>query len=158
MCIKKNWKHVNPKKVATRDGKAFSTNKIEIKETRYLNPKYEIAVCSTNPITPTGLLIVGKLNPKETGLPDFCFRWDEKAEALDVDIDGVSEAEKEDFKNGRNGYQGHHTIRIASSNDRIFELDIGTPQIKVFTGCLSVCLNRELELNEKTSLTDSIKI
>jgi len=61
---------------------------------------YNLEPCQENEITPTGLLVVAKLEPRKKSLPGFWFRWDEKADALDVDIEGVTANIKDLFERG----------------------------------------------------------
>ena len=73
-------------KVAIRDGKAFKTNEVKVKQDYYIDARYELSLYPRNKITPTGLLTVGELKPKDNALPRFLLRWDERAKSLDVDI------------------------------------------------------------------------
>lgn len=137
---------MKPEDVVRRD-RACATNKVEIKEKIYLHPKYDIDVYQRKEMTPTGLLTIGELKPKETGLPKFSLRWDDNTKIVDVDIEGVSESEKSDFRNERKGYVGHHTIGEINQDERIYDVDIKTPQINVFSGKLKVNLEFICSLN-----------
>ena len=140
--------------VAKRDGKAFKTNEVKVKQD-YIDAGYELFHYPRNEITPTGLLTVGELKPKDNILPRFLFRWDEKAESLDVDINNISEEIKRKFKAGKEGYEGQHTKRVPDEKNRIFEVSIKIPGITVFEGETSFGLHRELEVtvNSKASVS-----
>lgn len=141
-------------KVTSRDGMAFKTNEVKVKQD-YIDARYELFHYPRNEITPTGLLTVGELKPKDNTLPEFLFRWDEKAESLDVDINNISEEIKRKFKAGKEGYEGHHTKRVPDEKNRIFEVSIKIPGITVFEGEISFGLHRELEVtvNSKASVS-----
>lgn len=68
---------MNKEKVAKRDGKAFKTNEVKVKQD-YIDARYELFHYPRNEITPTGLLPVGELKPKDNILPGFLFRWENK--------------------------------------------------------------------------------
>jgi hypothetical protein len=53
---------------------------------------------------------------------------------LDIDIRGVSDDIVGDFRAKRNGYIGHHTDRSPNRAQRIFNVEIATPQSRVFEG------------------------
>ncbi len=149
---------MDKEKVAIRDGKAFKTTEVNVKQD-YIDAGYELFRYPKNEITPTGLLTVGELKPKDKTLPGFLFRWDEKAERLDVDIKNVSEDIKKDFKRGIRGYDGHHTKRVPDEKNRIFEVGIKIPKITVFEGKISFGLHRELEATVplKSSVSGSVE-
>ena len=107
-------------------------------------------------MTKTGLLEIGRVRPQDKSLPEFVFRWDERAEDLDVDILNVSVRIRRDFERGKRGYSGHHTRRM-SGDARDFETDIKIPSGIVFRGCLSVPLQRKRELADGISFEDSLK-
>lgn len=137
---------MNIEKVASRDGKAFETNEVKVKQDYYIDARYELSLYPRNKITPTGLLTVGELKPKDNALPRFLLRWDERAKSLDVDINNVSREIKRMFKVGKRGYEGHHTMRVPDAENRIFEVNIKIPGITVFKGEISFGLHRELEV------------
>lgn len=145
-------------KVAIRDGKVFKTNEVKVKQD-YIDARYELFLYPKNVITPTGLLTVGELKPKYKSLPGFLFRWDEKAESLDVDIKNVSEEVEKEFKRGIRGYKGHHTKRVSDEKNRTFEVGIKIPRITVFEGKISFGLHRELEvtISSKSSVSASVE-
>jgi len=142
---------MKPEEVAIKDGKAFKTTEVKVIE-KWIHPKYKMIKYKENRITDTGLLLVAELRPMEENLPRFLFRWDEKAESLDVDITDVSEEIKRKFKRGREGYEGHHPKRVPDEKEIIFEACIRTPQGKVFEGKISFGLHRELEASKSLGL------
>ena len=88
----------------------------------------------------TRLLKVFSLKPRTLGRPSFHARVDDgsavklKSPELDIDIDGVNDAIKADFKGNRNGYLGHHNNRSPDPQQKSFEIEIATPAGKVFQG------------------------
>ncbi|MBC8273860.1 MAG: helix-turn-helix domain-containing protein [Chloroflexi bacterium] len=119
-----------------------------------LDPRYDINVFSGREITDTGRLDVGELTPKGSiggTLPRFAFRWDEKDDALDVDLDNVSEAEIMKFIKGTPDYYGHHTTKISSSG-RVFEADIVWQGQKIYKGHISFNLEFEQVLFDGISM------
>src|SRR5437773_7766160 len=87
-------------------GKAFASYNIETHKT-YLNPMYTLAGDVSHEIGRTGLLKVFELKSSQNG-PSFIGRWDggsrvsakQETLALDIDIEGVSDADKRRFKKG----------------------------------------------------------
>jgi hypothetical protein len=100
-------------------------------ETIHLDPDYILIVKPDSKPTPEGWLVILRVEPvgKNSLLPTFVARWeDEKKtnkEAIDVDLVNP-ETERQVFKDGRNGYQGHHTKTIGGK-PRTFEIDIEIP-------------------------------
>ena len=142
------------KRKVIRDGRAFGVNEVKA-NIHYIDKNYNLECYSKNRITGTGLLEVAKLEPKKKLLPKFRFRWDEKADALDVNILNVSYVNEKSFNKGINGYAGHHTKRV--SKDKIFEVFIKTPNGVIFNGLITSPLHRELELTTGISFKCSIK-
>ena len=140
--------------VARQDGKAFRTNTVRVEKEEYKDPQYTIETYGSRGIGETGLLEIGRIVPVVSGLPRFLLRWDERQEALDVNIEGISEAEVERFKRGQGGYKGHHTVRIPGCSARVFRADIRIPRRRIFAGNILVALHREKECAEGLSLED----
>ena len=145
-------------KVVIRNGKAFKTNEVKV-NIDYIDARYELFIYPRNKITPTGLLTVGELKTKDKPLPEFLFRWDEKDDNLDVDINNVSRDKKRKFEHGQGGYGGHHPKRIPDEKNKIFGVDIKIPDFQVFKGKISFGLHRELKgtLNLKPSVTGRVE-
>lgn len=117
----------------------------------YRNPEYKLKLYKTAKIQTNNLLIVGELKPIKRSLPGFWFRWDEKANALDVDIRSVPDSIKDLFEKGKEGYGGHHTKKVISDK-RIYEADIRIPHTHVFHGFLGFHPFREVEFNTTMGL------
>ena len=81
----------------------------------HIAPDYELNEPSRSEIDEQGLLKVGELKAKKSDLPSFVLRWDEKADSLDIDIQGdpevVTKETKDYFRRGIKGYKGHHPVR-----------------------------------------------
>jgi hypothetical protein len=95
----------------------------------------------------TGLLSAFSLIAKISGKPSFRARMDDgsdrrrKDPELDLDIEGVTDEVKTWFKQGRNDYYGHHTLRQSDNPRRTFDVEIGTPAGIVFKGEVSFAAN-----------------
>ena len=124
-------------------------------ESMYLNPDYYLEILQDNTITEQGLLLCAKLIPNHSTLPEFQIRWDEKEEKLDVDIHGDSK-HKKDWTSSRNGYAGHHAIRLQKEG-RHFQVSIETPIMKVFDGVLSFNLARGITTKSALSMCASVE-
>ncbi len=120
-------------------GEAANLSNLKI-TTRFLDSNYELR---NENLTrgETRLLKVFSLIPKQSvGKPAFQARIDDgnstkrKEPELDIDISGVSESIVRDFRAGRNGYLGHHSSKTLNANERIFDVEIATPNGKVFEG------------------------
>ena len=125
---------MDPRKVIP-DGRAFGVNEVKA-DIDYKSKDYDLECYSA-------------LKPKRESLPEFVFRWDEKAESLDVDILNVSENAKRKFRQEVEGYRGHHTRRIPDCKDRrVYETLIEMPLFgTVFRGRIVAPLHRKLELS-----------
>ena len=134
-------------KVSIRNGKAFKINAVTVKQD-YIDARYELFIYQRNEITSTGLLTIGELKPQDETLPGFLFRWDEKADSLDVDINNTTDGIERKFKAGKEGYDGHHTKRVPYEKNKTFEVDIKIPDFQVFKGNISFGLqvNRRYQI------------
>jgi hypothetical protein len=137
---------MDPRQVATKDGKAFGTNLVTVEEGYVVHSDYELALLSFADIGETGLLKVFEVTPNGTGKPGFVGRWDEKKNRLDVDITGVTEEVTRLFQKGRQGYLGHHPDPLPGP-ERRFPVVLRVPDAgMVFSGVLSFGLRRKLAL------------
>jgi hypothetical protein len=110
----------------------------------YLNPQYDIDIPQENKITDQGLLLVGKIVPKQHYLPQFSLRWDEKDNHLNVDI-----LPKEiDWESENNGYIGHTLQKVNQSQGRAFSLIIKIPGQSVIDAIITLNLARDMEISE----------
>ncbi|MFH1963263.1 MAG: hypothetical protein ABIJ30_10415 [bacterium] len=147
---------MDKEKVKEKDGKVFSLGDVECK-TFYINDNYKIECYPNEKISCSGYLRIGSLISCKKEEPKFTFRWDEKEEALDVDIDGVDSKTTEEFKHGKNGYEGHHSKRLESEG-RVFELNIKVPNKNIFRGQITVPVKREKAFNENLHRSDEVTI
>jgi hypothetical protein len=84
----------------------------------------------------TGLLEILRIEPKQTGLPTFVGRWDQRANSIDIDLLG-DPSEARMFAMQKPGFRGHKT-RTTSERPRVRALDIETPRTgPVFRGKVS---------------------
>jgi hypothetical protein len=108
----------------------------------------------------TGLLKIFTLSSNAPGKPSFEARVDDgspgkrKDPELDFDIRGVSAAIERYFKAGRKGYIGHHTNRSPNANQRIFDVDIKTPEGTIFEG--EVSFNAAFSVSISMSINSTV--
>lgn len=125
------------KKVYIRNGKdtfrhdaAFN---IEV-SMDYIDPRYTVNIPECSKISDTGLLRLFTIKPnKGLNFPLFAVRWDEKEQAVDVDIVSKDSTISRLFKSGKDGYYGHHASRISES-PRLYKIKIKIPDKKIFVG------------------------
>jgi len=99
----------------------------------YCDKDYILEEYKERRTAPDGRLVIAELRNKEGIPPSFLFRWDEKDDQLDVDIQGVSETLVKYFKKGKGGYKGHYPPKV-QSDGRVFEVDIHIPDKHIFCG------------------------
>lgn len=130
-------------KVAERDGKARSAFNVSECHT-FIDSQYDIVL--GKPIGETGPLVVAKLEAKDAPpKAAFILRWDEKANCLDVEPPAnATRKQKQLFRNGTNGYSGHHPEKIGSG-PRVFEVDIVWNCKGLYHGEIGFSLGREVE-------------
>jgi len=111
---------------------------------------------------PTGLLRMFSLTPRTEDRPTFQARWDDGApkrlhqEDVDIDILGVDEDVRRDFKAGRNGYCGHHSNRAADPDKRIYDIKIAVPDGVIFEGTASFRLSSSVRLKDELCAVDKV--
>ncbi len=137
-----------------RDGRAFGVNEVKA-DTYHIDKDYNLECYSKKKITRTGLLEVAILKSTKKLLPKFIFRWDEKADTLDIGILNVSYINKRSFNSGINGYTGHHPKRVG--RNKVFKVFIKTPDRIIFNGLITSPLHREQELTIGIGLKSSAK-
>lgn len=125
---------------------------IKVEPINYLNPKYELEILDDNPTTEQGLLLIGKLIPKQRSLPQFLLRWDEKGNHLNVDI----VPQEEDWVRETNGYKGHRPDKVDGYKCRAFSLIIKIPTLNVIDAIISFNLARGV--STKSSITVSATV
>jgi len=130
-----------------KDGRVFAVKDLVIKELIFKNPDYQIELYHDNRATETMHLIIGKLIPNDPSLPYFIFRWDHKQDQFDVDIENVNNKTKKKFKDGENGYSGHHPRRFVDAKSRCMEVNVSLPNKKIFQGTIRVPVVKEIVMN-----------
>jgi hypothetical protein len=110
---------------------------VEIKNLKienYIHPDYEIKTESLGKLGETGLVLVFQiisiLDDKE---PYFIARWDQNFETLDIDIKNVDNNIQALFNAEKDGYVGHHPVRILKET-RTYDVDIQLPGKSIFRG------------------------
>ncbi|MGA7796002.1 MAG: hypothetical protein WCA19_23465 [Candidatus Acidiferrales bacterium] len=127
--------------------KVFAAFNIGI-DTIYLDADYRLESQPDSKATPEGWLEILRLEPavEHSELPTFVARWDDEKktgkEAIDVDLI-MPKTERQAFKEGLNGYKGHHSKPIVGKT-RTFEIDIEIPPCRKIFRALVNCaiLNR----------------
>ena len=105
----------------------------------------------------TGLLRMFALAPKTPGKPRFEARWDDGSPGnrnradVDFDIEDVSKEIKRDFKRKAGGYCGHHTDKSPDQDNRVYEIEISTPQGTVFKGVIKFNVTYSVGVTEAAS-------
>lgn len=125
------------KKVYIRNGKdIFRHDAAFNKEvsTDYIDPGYTLDITEHSKMSDTGLLTLFMIKPnKGSNFPLFAVRWDEKEQAVDIDIISSNPTICKLFKAGKDGYCGHHASRISES-PRLYKIEIKIPDKKIFVG------------------------
>jgi len=138
---RRGWKGARyQKKGFSQEASKVFNVKVEL---AYLNPDYDLELLQDNKITEQGLLLCGKLKPKQPSLPEFWFRWDEKGDHLNVDMI-PDEGCQDDWQNETHGYKGHRPQKVSDHPGRAFNLLITTPNLKAFEGVISFNLARDV--------------
>jgi hypothetical protein len=123
---------------------------------RHRDSAYRREDCDGSLDMENGWLPVLKLVPISREDPSFIARWDQQKEELDIDILGVSESERNDFKNNRSGYSGHHTNRGANTNKHVFDINIDIPGCKIFEGSVSFSKTNDIRPKDTVRFGDSL--
>ncbi|MFA5056174.1 MAG: hypothetical protein WC562_08430 [Dehalococcoidia bacterium] len=106
----------------------------------YCDKDYILEEYKERRTAPDGRLVIAELRNKEGVPPSFLFRWDEKDDHLNVDINGVTNTIAESFKKGKGGYKGHCPKRRKSENTT-FEVDIRILDKQIFHGYVKFNIN-----------------
>lgn len=125
--------------------KALQAHAINWSQGIHLDARYSLDTNDLATVTPTGLLLLFVLFPKNEELPWFKARWDEDDDSVDVDIGGVDARVKKLFYRGATRHKGHHSRRIPGDS-RSFLIDIALPGLTVCNGTLSFSLLRGISL------------
>ena len=105
-----------------------------------LHSDYTLHAPDVSKISDNGLLDIFELIPTDNGLPRFRARWDQNKELVDIDILNVDRTAFDDFRGERNGYSGHHPLRI-STDERRFEVKVAIPNKDICSGWIVLNIN-----------------
>lgn len=113
-------------------------------EEEYRDGAFEIEAFPESQRKPNGLLPVFSLRSSENA-QEFVCRWDQNPEVIDIDMyeNGKIVAE---FKSEKNGYVGHHTVRV-SQDPRRFRVDIQIPGQVIFQGYATLNISHTIEIS-----------
>jgi len=155
---------MDPEVFTSQPRRVGGSGKVNILNSQYLDPEYE-AICRSDwKATPTGLVTLIDITPKnKKTLPSFVLRWDANSNTVDVDI-YVDGKNRKDFWN-KPGYSGHYSTRIKGPW-RKFEINISIPERNIFRGIVNIGLlievNQKLEIelldNGKFLLTSNLPL
>jgi len=113
----------------------------------HIHPDYEVKFGDPK-VSSTGSMVIFKLIPKDgCSGPRFVGRWDNKQEALDVDVFDAIDKENKQFKAGADGYCGHHNGKAEfGASGRTYQIKIewlgkGT----IFEGEANFAVHRRLQ-------------
>ncbi len=148
---------MDPRNVEKKDGKAFRTHRVEVEDGYVVDQDYDLVLLEDEERGKTGLLPVFALKARESSLPSFQGRWDEKRPrdqkpgnpgALDVDMIDA------DGKRTKEGFEEHHTPQLPG-NGRRFLVEIRVPAggRLIFSGVVSFGLGFDLALGESFRAT-----
>ena len=98
----------------------------------HIGPRHSLQSCPDVNAKKSAHIRVFSLISNAPGLPLFRGRWDDRASAVDVDLEG-SWYQRLAFKRRRPGYRGHHTRQIAASPRR-YAIGIHIPGVHIFEG------------------------
>jgi hypothetical protein len=130
----------------TQEAKRAFSIEIEYKE---LNKEYELKTTSEATINNQGLLLICQLKPKQSLLPLFNIRWDEKGNHLNIDM--ISEiASITNWNAEKNGYKGHRPNQVKNNDGMAFDIDIKIPRLDIFKGIISFKISRNTTISPKT--------
>lgn len=121
---------MDSKKFDKQPKKVLAVSGISV-ETIHLDPDYRLINQPDSNVTSNGWMVILCVEPvaKDSPLPTFVARWEDekktRKEAIDVDLI-KPETERQAFKDGRNGYKGHHSEPV-DGRPRTFEIDIEIP-------------------------------
>ncbi len=119
----------------------------------YLSSEYEVKMYCEQEASDTGLVKFCELIPRHLHLPKFIFRWDERGEALDVDIHINGKPAKKLWN--ESGYSGHHPQKIEDKGyNRGYNIDIKIPGRQIFLGVIDIGLSFELKIKDSIFLSD----
>ena len=130
-----------------KDGRPFGTTRVLVEPDFDLHPDYALNE-ALRKITKHGRLDVLAVYLKADPAFAFTARWDEPAQRLDVDPpDSWSRTRQRRFRQGRDGYGGHHPEPLP---DRHFAVNLQVPGLTIFRGVVSLACARELHLEGDT--------
>jgi hypothetical protein len=148
-------KNMNRDKARLQDGRVFDIRDLNV-EQRYLHPDYTY-VKGDGKLSETGQLILFELKPNKESDPSFIARWDggnraipEKIQyAVDIDMRGPSKAAEKKFRDGADGYCGHHTEKVSDTENKYRAL-IKTPNGRVFDATICFTKHHGLTIQTQT--------
>jgi len=149
------------RKARFEDGRVFDIRDLR-EDIRFIHPDYRY-IKGNGTLSDTGELVLFKLIPKSLTSSTFVARWDGGSRGflhktrydVDVDMDGPGKAEEKQFRNGKNGYSGHHTTKISDAENK-YRVCISTPSGQVFDANISFSKHHRLTLSARNGLIASL--
>ncbi len=96
----------------------------------------------------TGHLVIFDI--QTPGGPNFRGRWDDKAFALDIDVEDVSKIQKLRFRRSEEGSGGHHAEIVLTDGERKYHANIVFKGKRIFEG--TICINFDYEATATLSI------
>ena len=126
---------MDKRKFKEKKRKAVEIVEINIIKIQYLNVNYELELYPHALVNrENGLLECGKLKSNKN---IFRFRWDEKDESIDVDLQLAG------TKKRLKDFIGHHTIQVSVSPNRKYKFKIKHKDELVFKAVIEVVVKTE---------------
>jgi hypothetical protein len=137
-----------------RNGRVSEVSDLRL-ATAQIDSDHQLEHCD-GVIGETGYLQVLKVVRRDGANPHFVARWDQKDEAIDIDIVGASNSASKRFKAGTGGYAGHHSSRSSDPSKRIFDITIRTPNGVIFDGTASFSVTYQVGADSEIKLSDPV--
>lgn len=144
---------MDPQEVAKKDGKARSSNSVELVHLELLSNHYCFQALPGATRTDHGMLALFYLLPKVQDWPTFIGRWDENADTVDIDAlkEMVSPEEWQKVRNDEPGYQWHQG-RVVDKTNRLLSFDFTFRRMPIFKGLIKVGVVRVLALEDSVQV------
>jgi hypothetical protein len=95
-------------------------------ELKFLDAGYRLEYCERSSTTSSGHTAIFRLVPTDPPVAGFVSRWDNREQTIDVDPEPPNCIDRDDWRDERNGYRGHHSRKV-NDNPRIYEINLHTP-------------------------------
>jgi hypothetical protein len=152
---------MDAKRAEKKDGLATEAHNLQI-EQRTLHAGYRVEHSGCRWVD-TGPLEILRIIRKDNERQLFRGRWDRAEnpakDALDFDLFHHDKTKSKDFKEGKGGWSGHHTVADESDPDtRIFVIKIASPEDGlIFDGTVSFTLTTQKLVSGSVNIGDVLE-